>query len=122
MRVGYVVLYVNDVDACSTFWTEKFDMAVRETMQVGEHTVVRVGFTDQNFSLELVPLSMMKDNPDGLDLATPSMCFYVDNLAEVHNKLSQRSVEVTELMEHFGTKNFAFSDNEGRWFAVIEGK
>lgn len=122
MRVGYVVLYVNDVDACRTFWTEKFDMAVRETMQIGAHTVVRVGFTDQNFSLELVPLSMMKDNPDGLDLATPSMCFYVDNLAAEHNKLSQRSVEVTELMEHFGTKNFAFSDNEGRWFAVVEGK
>ena len=122
MRVGYVVLYVNDVDACSKFWTEKFDMAVRETMQVGVDTVVRVGFTDQNFSLELVPLSMMKDNPDGLDLASPSMCFYVVNLAEEHNKLSQRSVEVTELMEHFETKNFAFSDNEGRWFAVVEGK
>jgi lactoylglutathione lyase len=122
MRVGYVVLYVNDVDACSKFWTEKFDMAVREKMQVGVDTVVRVGFTDQNFSLELVPLSMMKDNPDGLDLASPSMCFYVDNLAEEHNKLSQRSVEVTELMEHFETKNFAFSDNEGRWFAVVEGK
>jgi lactoylglutathione lyase len=122
MRVGYVVLYVNDVDACSKFWTEKFDMVVRESMQVGANTVVRVGFTDQNFSLELVPLSMMKDNPDGLDLASPSMCFYVDNLAEEHNKLSQRSVEVTELIEHFGTKNFAFSDNEGRWFAVVEGK
>jgi lactoylglutathione lyase len=122
MRVGYVVLYVNDVDACSRFWTEKLDMTVRETMQVGENTVMRIGFTDQNFSLELVPLSMMKDNPDGLDLAAPSMCFYVDNLADEHSKLRQRSVDATEIMEHLGTKNFAFSDNEGRWFAVVEGK
>ncbi len=120
MRVGYVVLYVNDVDACTKFWTEKFDMVARETMQVGANTIVRVGFADQNFSLELVPLSMMKDNPDGLDLATPSMCFYTQEIQSEHHKLKSKSVEVTEIADHFGNTSFAFADNEGRWFAIAQ--
>ena len=43
-------------------------------------TVAQVGFADQAFSFELVPRAMMKDNPDGLDLAAPSICFHVDDL------------------------------------------
>ncbi len=120
MRVGYVVLYVNDVDACAQFWTNQVGMVERERNQVSEHSVVRVGFSDQNFSFELVPLAMMKQNPDGLDLATPSICFYSDDLAAEHKKLADNSVVVTDIGEHFGMTTFAFSDNEGRWFAVAK--
>ena len=38
---------------------------------------MKVGFDNQDFSFELVPLELMKDNPDGLDLATPSIAFHV---------------------------------------------
>ncbi len=53
MKVGYVVLYVDDAEACLRFWIEQ------------------VGFTDQDVSFELVPLALTKDNTDGLGLATP---------------------------------------------------
>jgi hypothetical protein len=36
---------------------------------------------------ELVPLEVMKDNPDGLDLVTPSICFHVDDLEAIHDVL-----------------------------------
>ncbi len=49
MNVGYVVLYVNDVDACAQFWTNQVGMVERERNQFAEHSVVRVGFSDQNF-------------------------------------------------------------------------
>ncbi len=120
MRVGYVVLYVNDVEACGRFWTEKVGMVEKNRQQAGDFAVVRVGFTDQQFALELVPLQLMQDNPDGLDLATPSIAFQVDNLVSTHESLSFAGVQVTEPGEHSGVNAFSFSDNEGRWFAVIQ--
>lgn len=120
MRVSYVVLYVNDADACQRFWTEKVGMVEKNREQAGEFPVVKVGFADQQFGFELVPLQLMKDNPDGLDLATPSIAFEVDDLTTTHNSLSAAGVQVADIGEHSGVTSFAFSDNEGRWFAVIQ--
>jgi lactoylglutathione lyase len=119
MKVGYVVLYVNDEAACLQFWTEQVGMVERSRIQAGTFSIVQVGFPDQDFSFELVPLALMKDNPDGLDLATPSIAFRVDDLAATRAALVAKGVQATELGEHSGIASFAFPDNEGRWFAVI---
>ena len=63
--------------------------------------------------------ALMQDNPDGLDLATPSIAFRVDDLAATRAALVAKGVQATELGEHSGIASFAFPDNEGRWFAVI---
>jgi catechol 2,3-dioxygenase-like lactoylglutathione lyase family enzyme len=118
MKVGYVVLYVNDADACSRFWVEQIGMVVKRRTEVGGVTIPQVGFADQPFALELVPLGLMKDNPDGLDLATPSIAFQVDDLETTHATLVERGVQATDVGEHEGTPSFAFSDPEDRWFAV----
>jgi lactoylglutathione lyase len=118
MKVGYVVLYVRDPEACRTFWVERVGMVEKQRAQVGTFTITRVGFADQAFAFELVPLEMMQDNPDGLDLATPSICFHVDDLETEHANLVGRGVQATEVGEHQGMRSFAFSDPEGRWFAV----
>ena len=120
MKVAYVVLYVNDVEACQRFWTEKVGMVEKSRVKAGEFAVVIVGLANQEFSLELVPLALMQDNPDRLDLATPSMAFHVDNLEETHAFLSAAGVETSDIGEHSGMTTFAFSDNESRWFAVIK--
>ena len=118
MQVGYVVLYVKDTEACRRFWVEQVGMVEKHRDEVGAFTVARVGFSDQPFAFELVPLDMMKDNPDSLDLATPSICFNVDDLDATRAALTERGVQATEVGEHQGTRSFAFSDPEGRWFAV----
>jgi lactoylglutathione lyase len=118
MKVGYVVLYVNDPEVCRTFWVERVGMVEKQRSEVGDFTITQVGFADQPFAFELVPLEMMKDNPDGLDLATPSICFQVDDLEAERAKLVDRGVQATEVGEHEGMRNFAFADPEGRWFAV----
>jgi lactoylglutathione lyase len=118
MKVGYVVLYVADEAACLQFWTEQVGMVEKDRKSVGEFDIVKVGFTDQSFNFELVPLDLMKDNPDGLDLATPSLAFHVDDLAVTREALVAAGVQATELGNHSGVDAFAFSDNEGRWFAV----
>lgn len=118
MRVGYVVLYVNDPDVCRRFWMEQVGMVEKDRKQLGEHTVVQVGFADQPFAFELVPLAMMADNPYGLDLATPSIALQADDLDGARAKLVASGVAAMEIGEHGGVRSFAFSDPEGRWFAV----
>jgi lactoylglutathione lyase len=120
MRVGWVVLYVTDVEACRRFWVEQVGMVEQRRAEVGAFTVARVGFADQAFAFELVPIDMMKDNPDGLDLATPSIAFLVGDIEGAHARLAARGVQVTDVGEHAGTPSFAFSDPEGRWFAVTQ--
>lgn len=119
MRVGYVVLYVTDPAACLSFWTDKVGMVEKGRKSAGSFEIVQVGFADQDFSFELVPLEMMKDNPDGLDLATPSIAFNVDDLEATREKLVAAGVTASPIGQHSGMTVFAFSDNEGRWFAVI---
>ena len=119
MKVGYVVLYVTDDAACLHFWTEQVGMVEKGRQQAGLFSIVQVGFADQDFSFELVPLALMQDNPDGLDLATPSIAFRVDDLAATRAALVAKGVQATELGQHSGIASFAFPDNEGRWFAVV---
>ena len=120
MKVAYVVLYVNDAESCRRFWVEQIGMVEKRRSEAGEFTNTQVGFADQPFAFELVPLALMKDNPDGLDLATPSIAFNVDDLDAAHADLVSRGVEATDVGDHEGTPSFAFSDPEGRWFAVTQ--
>src|SRR5262245_34873135 len=120
MRVGYVVLYVNDAEVCRRFWVEQIGMVEKRRNDAGGFAIVQVGFADQPFAFELVSLELMKDNPDNLDLATPSIAFQVDDLQASHDTLAASGVQVSDVGEHSGTPSFAFSDPEGHWFAVTE--
>jgi hypothetical protein len=63
----------------------------------------------------------MRENPDGLDLATPSIAFAVDDLDAARADLLGSGVQASEVGDHGGTQSFAFVDPEGRWFAVTAG-
>lgn len=118
MKIGYVVLYVNDAAACQRFWIDRVGMIEKGRKQAGPFEIVKVGFADQDSAFELVPLALMQDNPAGLDLATPSIAFHVHDLDATRAALVAAGVQATEVGEHSGVASFAFSDNEGRWFAV----
>ena len=120
MQIGYVVLYVNNPADCLKFWTEKVGMVEKGSKQAETFKIVKVGFPDQDFSFELVPLELMKNNPDNLDLATPSIAFYVSNLQRTRDNFLDKGVQVTDIADHGGVNAFAFIDNEGRGFAVLE--
>ncbi len=109
VKVGYVVLYVDDVEACRRFWVEQIGMVEKRRTEAGDFTIAQVGFADQPFAFELVPLAMMQDNPDHLDLATPSICFSVVDLEATHAALIGRGVQASDVGEHNGTRSFALS-------------
>jgi lactoylglutathione lyase len=116
-----VVLYVDDAAACLRFWTDQVGMIEKDRQQAGDFTIVQVGFSDQDFAFELVPLALMKDNPDGIDVAVPSIAFRVEDLDATRSALVAKGVQTTEVGEHSGVTTFGFADNEGRWFGVIRG-
>ncbi len=119
MEIAYVVLYVDDAELCRRFWIEQVGMVERSRKDVDGVSIVQVGFDGQSsMSLELVPRVLVADNPYGLDLGTPSMCMRVTDLQAAHAELSARGVSTSPIGEHSGTLSFAFSDPEGRWFAV----
>lgn len=118
MKVGYVVLYVEEASLCRSFWIERVGMVEKKRTTIGDIAIVQVGFAAQAFAFELVPLALMKDNPDGLDLTTPSVCFHVDDLDAEHARLGALGITTSPIGDHGGTRSFAFSDPEGRWFAV----
>ncbi|MFM6978122.1 MAG: VOC family protein [Micrococcales bacterium] len=120
MHVGYVVLYVTNPEACLKFWTEQVGMVKKDSKQAGPFEIVNVGFTDQRFGFQLVPLAIMADNPHGLDLATPSIAFSEEDLEAAREKLIAAGVQATEIGDQGGVTAFAFPDNEGRWFAVTK--
>ena len=122
MQVGYVVLYVKEPDACLDFWVNKVGMELRESTEVFDISINKIGFSGQQFSFELVPLKLMENNPDKLDLATPSICFYVDDVNAENSRLKAAGIAVTDITNRGGKDSFAFSDNESRWFAVMEPK
>ena len=120
MKLGYVVLYVTDPTACLSFWIDKVGMVEKGSKQAGPFSITKVGFADQEFSFELVPLELMKNNPNNLDLATPSIAFYVSNLQETNTGLKSKGVQVTDIADLGGMMSFAMFDNEGRAFAVLQ--
>ena len=120
MKVGYVVLYVDDAEACREFWVERIGMVEKRRTDADGVAIIQVGFEDQPFAFELVPLALMQDNPDGLDLATPSIALHVDDLRATHATFADRRVQVSDIGDHGGTESFAFADPEGHWFAVIQ--
>ena len=50
------------------------------------------------------------------------IAFYVSNLEQTRSTLIEKGVQVTELVDHGGITTFAFIDNEGRGFAVLDSK
>jgi len=57
MKVGFVVLYVSDVEACVRFWVDKVGMVERARTQAGAYQVVKVGFANQDLRVAGSPFS-----------------------------------------------------------------
>ena len=119
IQLAYVVLYVRDPQTSFDFWVDTLGMMEKSRKEVGTFSIVQVGFANQEFNIELVPLALMSDNPQGIDLATPSMALRVEDLTSTHTMLQSKGVPTSDIAEMGGVKSFAFSDNENRWFAVL---
>lgn len=118
MKLGHVVLYVENSEEDSRFWQTNFDFTIDQTHEVGEFKVYDMKVKDQDVHIQLVPKKMMENNPYNLDLATPSILFYEKDFEALYTRLQENGVQVSEMMEVEGRANFAFFDPNGNPFAV----
>lgn len=122
-RIGQVMLYVDNQDDLVRFWTE----------QVG-FTVVDESGEDEDFRwIEIAPTMeaetsfvlhnkqvIAKMQPE-LNLGTPSILLFADNLDDLYSEFKDKGITVGEMVQMpSGQKVFNFADPENNYFAIVE--
>ena len=57
-----------------------------------------------------------------LNLGTPSLMFFTENLEQLYKDLSNKNITVGEIVTMPSGRVFNFADSEGNYFAVMEKK
>ena len=128
-KLAQVMLYVEDQAAAVTFWTEvmgfeiisknKNDPSSEEEMKWIEIAPE----SDSATTLVLFDKKAIAEQSPDLNLSTPSLMFFTEDLKSLHNNLKQEpDIFVGEIVEYadYNERLFNFSDREENYFAVLE--
>jgi lactoylglutathione lyase len=123
-KVGQIMLYVNNQDESLKFWTEKFGFSVisEEDNGQGLRWIEIAPTKDAQTSIILHNKEFIVKMQPELNLATPSLMFFSDNLDELYKDFSEKNIKVGELVNMPSGRVFNFADNEDNYFAVMEKK
>ncbi|WP_041964202.1 VOC family protein [Mesobacillus selenatarsenatis] len=121
-KLGQVMLYVNDQDVAIKFWIEKLDFVVKaeEDNGAGFRWIEIAPSLDSETSIVLHNKEFVAKMSPGLNLGTPSLMFYSENLEEFRSDLSNKNVIVGEIVNMPSGRVFNFADDEENYFAVME--
>lgn len=123
-KLGQVMVYVENQEEVAKFWTEKVGFVIRS----------RNSETDEEKWIEIAPdnetattivlqdkIAVAKMSPD-MNLGTPSLLFYTDELDQTYTTFKENGVPVGELVEASIGRVFNFHDPEDNYFAILEQK
>ncbi|HYG57825.1 MAG TPA: VOC family protein [Symbiobacteriaceae bacterium] len=121
-RIGQIMLYVNDQDKAVRFWTEKAGFVV-----VGEDNGVQgIRWTEiapaqgAQTSFVLHDKEVIARMEPELNLGTPSIMFYTNDLDGLYQAFQEKGITVGELVTIPTGRVFNFADDENNYFAVME--
>ncbi|MBC1486347.1 VOC family protein [Listeria seeligeri] len=121
-KIGQVMLYVEDQAAVRDFWVEKLDfVVVSEEVVNGEIKWIEIAPTkgvETTFVLQNKKI-VAEMNPD-MNLGTPSILLFGENVAELYEEYKNKGITVGELVDLPMGRVFNFADNEGNYFAICE--
>ncbi|WP_313892433.1 VOC family protein [Psychrobacillus sp.] len=123
-KLGQIMLYVNNQDESVKFWTEKAGFCVLSEEDNGQ------GFKwfeiaptkEAATSIVLHNKELIAQMQPELNLSTPSLMFFSDNLDKLYADFKEQDVTVGELVTMPSGRVFNFADNEGNYFAIMEKK
>jgi lactoylglutathione lyase len=123
-KVGQIMLYVNNQDAAVKFWTEKvgFSVISEEDNGQGMRWVEIAPTKEAETSIILHNKELVAKMQPELNLGTPSLLFFTENLDKLHNDLSNKNITVGEIVNIPSGRVFNFADSEENYFAVLEKK
>lgn len=121
-KVGQIMLYVNDQDAALQFWTEKvgFTIVSEEDNGQGMRWIEMAPVKNAETSLILHNKEFIAKMQPELNLGTPSLMFFSEDLEQLYKDFTDKNITVGEMVEMPSGKVFNFADNEGNYFAVME--
>lgn len=121
-RVGQIMLYVNNQDEAVKFWTEKLGFAIiaEENNNQGFRWIEIAPKNGVETSIILHNKEFISKMSPDLNLATPSLMFFSENLEQLHNDLVNKNITVGEIVNMPSGRVFNFADNEENYFAVME--
>lgn len=121
-KLGQVMLYVNDQDQARIFWTEKLGFTVIEeiTDDQGMRSI-EVAPGPSETSIVLISKEFVAEMEPDMNLDTPSLMFFTDDLDALYEDFSQKNIVIGELVVMpSGERVFNFADDEANYFAVME--
>lgn len=121
-KIGQIMLYVNDQDVAIKFWTEKVGFVVKaeEDNGSGFRWIEIAPSLDSETSIVLHNKEFVAKMSPGLNLGTPSLMFYSEDIEEFRIDLSNKNVFVGEIVNMPSGRVFNFADDEENYFAVME--
>ncbi|WP_409271546.1 VOC family protein [Neobacillus sp. SCS-31] len=119
--VGQIMLYVNDQDGAVKFWTEKAGFVVKSDENNGHMRWIEIApANDVQTTIVLHNKELIAKMEPELNLGTPSLMFFTDNLDNLYEGLSSKNVTVGEIVNMPSGRVFNFADDEDNYFAVME--
>ena len=121
-KVGQIMLYVNNQDETVAFWTEKVGFSVISEVKNGQGLrFIEIAPTKESeTSIILHNKEFIAKMEPELNLNTPSLMFFSENIDNLYKDFSDKNITVGEMVTMPTGKVFNFADNEGNYFAVME--
>lgn len=117
------MLYVKDQDAAVKFWTEKVGfIVVADHAEAGMRWIEIAPTQNAETSFVLHNKDIIAKMQPELNLATPSLMFYANDLQHMYEDFKTKGITVGDLVEMPIGKVFNFADDENNYFAVVEKK
>lgn len=119
-QLGQVMLYVENQEQSKKFWTEKLGFTVVSDIDNGMRIITIAPKDEAQTSIVLHDKKKIEEMSPELNLSTPSLMFYAQNLEELYEDFKEKGITVGEFMKMPFGKVFNFADDEENYFAVME--
>lgn len=121
-KIGQIMLYLNNQDVAIKFWTEKVGFVVKKEEDNGQgmRWIEIAPSLDSDTSIVLHNKDFVAKMSPELNLGTPSILFYSDNIEELRSDLLNKNIIVGEIVSMPSGRVFNFADDEENYFAVME--
>lgn len=118
------MLYVNNQDEAVNFWTKKvgFSVISEEDNGQGMKWIEIAPTKDAETSIILHNKELVAKMSPELNLGTPSLMFFSENIDQLYSDLSNKNITVGEIVNIPSGRVFNFADSEENYFAVMEKK
>ncbi|WP_226578010.1 VOC family protein [Halobacillus litoralis] len=121
-KVGQIMLYVDHQDEAVNFWIENLGFIVisEENNDEGMRWIEIAPNKGAETTIVLHNKEFVAKMSPGLNLDTPSLMFYSENLEQLRSDLLNKEITVGEIMNLPSGRVFNFADSEENYFAVME--